>query len=176
MAKNRIRGYHDARNITVYDNLDERDQEILRLLIANESNKVIATRLKIPMSTVQRRTRKLFERGVVRMKYELNHKKLGFRKGLLHVYLKDGNIQGIAEEISKIRGMESTSIHIGNSDIVGLFIFREAQHLLDIMSECKKIEGVERVLWSEEVMNIPETASSNNDKELLSEISIPPGP
>jgi Lrp/AsnC family transcriptional regulator, regulator for asnA, asnC and gidA len=149
--------------------LDERDQEILRLLIAGESNKAIAIRLKIPMSTVQRRTRKLFERDIIRVKYELNHKKLGFRKGLLHVYLKDGNIQDIADEISKIRGMESTSIHIGNSDIVGLFVFREAQHLLDIMSECKKIEGVDRVLWSEEVMNIPEIASNENDKQLLSE-------
>jgi Lrp/AsnC family transcriptional regulator for asnA, asnC and gidA len=174
MAKNRIRDYSDARNTAIYNNLDERDREILRLLISNTSNRAIATKLKIPMSTVQRRTRRLFEKGIVRMKYELNHKKLGFRKGLLHVYLKDGNLQGIAEEISKIRGMESTSIHIGNSDIVGLFIFSEASHLLDIMSECKKIEGVDRVLWSEEVMNIFEPATSSNDKQLLSEITNPP--
>jgi DNA-binding Lrp family transcriptional regulator len=164
--------YPDARNTMVTDNLDERDREILRLLIAGKSNRAIATRLKIPMSTVQRRTRKLFERDLIRLKYELNYKKLGFRKGLLHVYLKDGNIQGVAEEISKIRGMESTSIHIGNSDVVGLFVFREAQHLLDIMSECKKIEGVDRVLWSEEVMNIPEISSGDNDKQLLSEITL----
>jgi Lrp/AsnC family transcriptional regulator for asnA, asnC and gidA len=174
MAKNRIRDYSDARNTAIYNNLDERDREILRLLISNTSNRAIATKLKIPMSTVQRRTRRLFEKGIVRMKYELNHKKLGFRKGLLHVYLKDGNLQGIAEEISKIRGMESTSIHIGNSDIVGLFIFSEASHLLDIMSECKKIEGVDHVLWSEEVMNIFEPATSSNDKQLLSEITNPP--
>lgn len=101
-----------------------RDQEILSLLITGKSNKAIATKLKIPMSTVQRKTRKLFERDIIRVKYELNHKKLGFRKGLLHVYLKDGNIQRIADEISRISGMESTSIHIGNSDIVGLFVFR----------------------------------------------------
>jgi len=174
MANNRIRDYSDERNTEAYDGLDERDREILRMLISNKSNREIATKLKIPMSTVQRRTRRLFEKGIVRMKYELNHRKLGFRKGLLHVYLKDGNIQGIAEEISKIRGMESTSIHIGNSDIVGLFIFSEAQHLLEIMSECKKIEGVDRVLWSEEVMNVSEPIDGSNDRQLLSEITYPP--
>jgi hypothetical protein len=70
--------------------------------------------------------------------------------------------------------MESTSIHIGNSDIVGFFVFSKAQHLLDIMSECKKIEGVDRVLWSEEVMNVSEPAIGSNDKQLLSEITTPP--
>jgi DNA-binding Lrp family transcriptional regulator len=112
------------------------------------------------MSTVQRRTRKLLEKDIIRVRYELNHKRLGFRTGLLHVYLKDGNIQDIAHEISKVQGMQSTSIHIGNSDIVGLFVFKETQQLLDIITECKKIEGVERVVWSEEVMSIDHSAGS----------------
>jgi DNA-binding Lrp family transcriptional regulator len=158
----------DARKTMFKDDLDKRDQEILRLLLAGKGNRVIATKLRIPMSTVQRRTRKLFERGIVKIKYELDYKRLGFRSGFLHVYLKDGNIQGIADQISKISGMQSTSVHIGNSDIVGLFIFRETQHLLDIISDCKKIEGVDRVVWSEEVMNIPENGV--NEKQLFPEI------
>ena len=172
MGKNCIRRDSNARNISlINDKIDERDQEILNLLLSGKSNRAIASRLKIPMSTVQRRTRKLFERDIVKIKCEINYKKLGFRKGLLHVYLKDGNIQGIANQISKIYGMQSTSIHIGNSDIVGLFIFRETQHLLDILSDCKKIEGVDRVVWSEEVMNVPETSSEDNDERLLSEMA-----
>jgi DNA-binding Lrp family transcriptional regulator len=171
MGKNRIVNESDARNNIVNNGLDERDQEILDLLLSGKGNRAIATKLKIPMSTVQRRTRKLFERNVVKIRYELNHKKLGFRKGLLHVYLKDGNIQGIANQVAKIYGMQSTSIHIGNSDIVGLFVFKETQHLLDIMSECKKIVGVDRVVWSEEVMGVSDTSSSESDRELLSEIA-----
>ena len=58
--------------------------------------------------------------------------------------------------------MQSTSIHIGNSDIVGLFVFKETQQLLDIITECKKIEGVERVVWSEEVMSIDHSVASND--------------
>ena len=97
----------------------------------------------------------MLKSDTVRIRYELNYDKLGFRKGLLHVYLKNGNIQGIADQIAKIGGMQSTSVHIGNSDIVGLFVFEETQHLLDILSNCKKIEGVDRVVWSEEVMKVP---------------------
>ena len=96
----------------------------------------------------------MFERGFLRVNYELNYRKLGLRKGLLHVYLKDGNLEGIADQIARINGIQSTSIHIGNSDIVALFIFRETQQLLDIISDCKKLQGVDRVVWSEEVLNV----------------------
>jgi len=168
MAKNRIRNGTNANNTLPHDNLDKRDQQILSLLLSGKENRVIATKLGIPMSTVQRRTRKLFEKNMVKVTYELNYKKLGFRKGLLHVYLKNGNLQGIANQIARIRGMRNTSIHIGNSDIVGFFVFSETQHLLDIMSECRRIDGVERVVWSEEVMTLPEESGIDRDKLLLS--------
>jgi Lrp/AsnC family transcriptional regulator for asnA, asnC and gidA len=135
---------------------DKRDRAILVLMLSGLSNREIASRLKIPMSTVQRRTRKLFEKGIIKNKVSLDYKKLGFRSGILHIYLNDGNIHSAAEQISKIKGMLSTSIHIGNSDIVGFFVFRQADQLLDIISETKKIDGVERVVWSEEVAAMPE--------------------
>ena len=166
MGKRSIIHEQNARNASlVLKDLDTRDQEILQLLLTGKDNRAIATNLKIPMSTVQRRTRKLFERDLVRLRMELNYKKLGFRRGLLHVYLKDGNIKGIAEQISKVNGMQSTSIHIGNSDIVGLFIFRETQRLLDILSDCKKIGGVDRVVWSEEVLDIPAPLFDGSKRE-----------
>jgi DNA-binding Lrp family transcriptional regulator len=171
MGRNRIRQESDARNVMINNGLDDRDQQILSLLLSGKSNRAIAIELKIPMSTVQRRTRKLFEGDVVRARYELNHKKFGLRKGMIHVYLKDGDIQGIANQVSKIPGMQSTTIHIGNSDIVGLFVFKETQRLLDIMSECKKIVGIDRVVWSEEVADIAEADTGDNDRQLLSEIA-----
>jgi hypothetical protein len=65
--------------------------------------------------------------------------------------------------------MQSTSVHIGNSDIVGLFVFQETQHLLDILSNCKKIEGVERVVWSEEVMRVSESSGTDIDEQLVAQ-------
>ena len=106
------------------------------------------------MSTVQRRTRKLFEKDLVRMIYQLNFKKLGLRRGLMHVYLTNGNMQSISHQIAGIPGIYSISIHIGNSDIVAQFVFKETKELLDIISECKKLTGVDRVVWSEEVVEV----------------------
>jgi DNA-binding Lrp family transcriptional regulator len=168
MGERRIRHNSDGRITSSHNQLDSRDRKILRLLLAGEKNREMASKLKIPMSTVQRRTRKLLKNETVRIRYELNYDKLGFRKGLLHVYLKNGNIQGIADQIAKIEGMQSTSIHIGNSDIVGLFVFEETQHLLDILSNCKKIEGVDRVVWSEEVMKVSANAL-DIEKQLISQ-------
>lgn len=166
MGKARINGQLYARISNIPYSFDDRDREILGLMLSGFNNREIASRLKIPMSTVQRRTRKLFEKGIIKNKIELDYKKLGFRSGLLHVYLNDGNMHAAAEQVSKIRGILTTSIHIGNSDVVGLFVFKEADHLLDIMSEAKKIEGVERVVWSEEVADMPE----GNAKFLLEQL------
>jgi Lrp/AsnC family transcriptional regulator, regulator for asnA, asnC and gidA len=163
MGKARINGEQYARIANGPNGFDGRDREILGLMLSGFDNREIASKLKIPMSTVQRRTRRLFEKGIIKNKIELDYKKLGFRKGLLHVYLNDGNVHAAAEMVSKIEGILTTSIHIGNSDVVGLFVFKEADHLLVIMSEAKKIEGVDRVVWSEEVANMPES----NGKFLL---------
>lgn len=157
MGKHRMKGIQNEQNNNDLVTLDERDQQIVELLLSGRDNRAIATMLKIPMSTVQRRTRKLFQYGIVRAKVELNYKKLGFRSGLLHVYLKNGNVDGIAKQVSLIKGMKSTTVHVGNSDVVGFFVFKETEHLLDIMSEAKKIEGVDRVVWSEEVLNVPDS-------------------
>ncbi|HET8793794.1 MAG TPA: hypothetical protein VFM31_08370, partial [Nitrososphaeraceae archaeon] len=45
----------------------------------------------------------------------------------------------------------SVSVHVGNSDLVALFVYRESKDLVETMGEIKEIEGVDRILWSEEV-------------------------
>jgi len=43
------------------------------------------------------------------------------------------------------------AVHIGNSDLVVLFIYKDSKQLLETISESKIIKGVERILWSEQV-------------------------
>jgi len=43
------------------------------------------------------------------------------------------------------------AVHIGNSDLVVLFVYKDSKQLLETISELKKIKGAERVIWSEEV-------------------------
>jgi Lrp/AsnC family transcriptional regulator, regulator for asnA, asnC and gidA len=131
--------------------IDDTDKKIIEMLISNNDNDSISKKLRIPLSTIQRRTRKLFEKEIVSSKIELNYEKLGYKRGLLHIYLQKGLMQQIGKLIVEKRGIISVSVHVGNSDLVALFVYRDSKDLLETMSEIKEIEGVEKVMWSEEV-------------------------
>jgi hypothetical protein len=49
----------------------------------------------------------------------------------------------------------SSGIHVGNSDIVGEFVYEDSEQLVDLISHVKEMDSVERVLWSEEVYLLP---------------------
>jgi nitrate reductase NapAB chaperone NapD len=72
----------------------------------------------------------------------------------LHIYLSDGKLRETAEKISEMEGIISVSLHIGNSDILAEFVYVNADSIVDIISSIKKIEGVERIVWSQEIENI----------------------
>lgn len=116
-----------------------------------EENKAVSEELKIPLSTIQRRTRILLRSGYVSQVFQPNYKKLGLKKGLLHVYLRTGNIKQIAEDLLLNDGIMSAGIHLGNSDIVGEFVYEDSEQLIDLISKAKTVDGVDRVVWSEEV-------------------------
>ena len=88
------------------------------------------------------------------MEYKPNFKLLGIAKGLLHVYLRDGQIRRTGQKISEMEGVLSVSIHVGNSDLVSEFVYENSEGLVDIISKIKESEGVDRVLWSEEIFKL----------------------
>jgi Lrp/AsnC family transcriptional regulator, regulator for asnA, asnC and gidA len=150
--KNNLKIKHKNNNNSI---IDDTDKNIIELLVANDNNASISKKLDIPLTTIQRRTRKLFEKGLVSTKIELNYEKLGYKRGLLHIYLQKGLMEKIGENVVQKRGILSVSVHVGNSDLVALFAYRDSKDLLETIGEIKEIEGVERVLWSEEVYFIP---------------------
>jgi len=135
--------------------LDALDISVLDQLLQGKTSKEIALKTNRPLSTVQRRIRNLFEEGTVSTTTELNYKKLGLKHGEIFVYLKNGDLSKIAEELAAMDGMLSVSIHIGNSDIVGVFMYRDSAHLLELISKVRQIPGVDRIVWSEEVYKLP---------------------
>ena len=89
------------------------------------------------------------------MRIEPNFKRLGIKKGLLHVYLSNGDIKDSTTQVANMDGILSASVHVGNSDIVGEFVYEDSEQLVDTISNIKHMNGVERVLWSEEVYSVP---------------------
>jgi DNA-binding Lrp family transcriptional regulator len=118
-------------------------------------NKTISKDLKTPLSTIQRRTRILLRLGYVSQVFQPNYKKLGLKKGLLHVYIRNGEMKKVAQDLLSNDGIMSAGVHVGNSDIVGEFVYEDSEQLVDLISQVKEMERVDRVVWSEEVFLLP---------------------
>lgn len=88
--------------------LDIIDYKIISLLIPGLENKEISKELGIPLSTIQRRTRNIIKYGLVEIKIQPNFRRIGLKKGLLHIYSRTGNIKETALEISKFDGVLSS--------------------------------------------------------------------
>lgn len=134
---------------------DNTDFKIISLLVLDKDNKEISSTLKVSLSTIQRRTRKILQSGIVKVEYIPNFNLLGIKKGFLHTYLKDGHLRKTGEKISQIDGTLSATIHVGNSDIVSEFVYENGKDLVEAIADIKQIEGVGKVLWSEEVFKFP---------------------
>lgn len=124
-------------------------------MVLYKTNKEISQDLKIPLSTIQRRVRNLIFTGYVVSNIEVNYKMFGFKTGLVHVYLRNGNIDEVAKKIHNLNQITYIEIHIGNSDILGNVIYREGKELLNVIAAIKKMAGVDRVVWSERVYQSP---------------------
>jgi DNA-binding Lrp family transcriptional regulator len=135
--------------------VDDLDIKIIHLMMRGNNNKQISSLIKVPLSTVQRRTKRLIAEQAVLTKTELNYEMFGFKKGLLHIYITNGDIEKIIKDISKLKGIISIEVHIGNSDILGNVIYKDAVELFDLITEAKKMDGVERIVWSEQVYSVP---------------------
>jgi DNA-binding Lrp family transcriptional regulator len=138
-----------------YKLIDKIDQRLIDLLLRGYPNKKIALEAGSPLSTIQRRIRKIFENEYIHKKNELNHRKLGLRKGYLLISLKGDYSDQVAQKISRIKGITCISLVAGSIDVLCVCLFRDTDHLFKIIEGIKTIERVEKVSWSEEVRNIP---------------------
>jgi DNA-binding Lrp family transcriptional regulator len=145
----------DATNKPSIIRPDELDMEIVALLVSGKDNKQIANEVKVPLSTIQRRTRRLFEKNAVKSRIEPNYRQLGYNKGVVHLYINNVDTMAVSQKLAEIQGVVSVSIYIGKSDIVGDIIYRNSMEVLDLIAKCKRIEGVIKVVWSEEVYTLP---------------------
>ena len=133
--------------------VDELDLQLLNLLLKGFDNKRIADTTESPLSTIQRRTRLIFERGLATSKIEPDYKRLGFKKGFLAIRLKGGKIQSIAERLKRIRGIIAISVNIGTFPLTCTIVYKNVTELWSIISSVQELDYIQDVLWSEEIYN-----------------------
>jgi DNA-binding Lrp family transcriptional regulator len=62
---------------------DAIDNRIIELLFDGKNNKDISKKIGVPLSTIQRRVRKLQFNGIITNQIQLDYRLLGFRTGLI---------------------------------------------------------------------------------------------
>ena len=134
--------------------IDDLDIKLLNLLQRGYDNKEIAKSIENPLSTIQRRTRLIFERGLAALKVEPDYAKIGLKKGFLLIRLKGGKIPQIVERLRKIRGIVSISANIGSFPIICTIVYRDTTELWDIISSVQEQDCVKEVSWSEEIYTV----------------------
>ncbi len=135
-------------------NVDKIDSEIIGLLLNGKNNKEISTKIRIPLSTVQRRVRNLIAKNLVTFNSQINYPKFGFKVGMLHIYLEDGDFERIANKIMELDGVTSVEVHIGNSDLIANVVYRRSIELLELIAKVKSFEKIDKIVWSETVYKI----------------------
>jgi DNA-binding Lrp family transcriptional regulator len=142
----------------MYSQLSDLDRKMLRLLLDSEGlvrTQEIAQQLGVPLSTVQRRRRRLEEDYLVRH-YSLDPMKFGYRKIDLLIYTEGGGTIDIGKELLKRDEVTYAARTIGEHTIdlrIEVFV-KDNGVLLNLLEDVKAMKGVRDVVWTEVIETI----------------------
>ncbi|MHB8568228.1 MAG: Lrp/AsnC family transcriptional regulator [Nitrososphaerales archaeon] len=142
----------------MYAQLSDLDRRILRLLLSTEGTiptQELSQQLDIPLSTVQRRRKRLEDTYLIKT-YSLDPLKFGFRRIDLLLYTEGGATMKIGNAMLKRDEVVYVARTIGEHTIdlrIEVYVKDNAQ-LLNLIEEVKAMEGVRDVVWTEVVETI----------------------
>lgn len=136
--------------------LSQADKKILKSLLASGgrvSSLKLSRELDIPLSTVQRR-RKRLEELFLETSYVLRVDKFGWRRAMLFLSTQNGLTSSVAKELLTWEdSIISVSRTMGGSeiDLQLEFIFRQNSELLELIEKIRAVDGVKNVAWNESI-------------------------
>jgi DNA-binding Lrp family transcriptional regulator len=137
----------------MYSQLSDVDRKMLKLLLDSEgaiSSHDLSLKLAIPVSTVQRRRKRLEKDYLVRH-YSLDPMKFGYRKIDLLIYTEGGETMNVGRELLEREEVTYAARTIGEHTIdLRLEVFvKDNSVLLDLLEHVKAMKGVRDVVWTE---------------------------
>jgi len=151
MNKNGKRGQSSS---SLYG-VDDIDMGVIQYMVEGYSNADIADKMDKPLSTIQRRSRRLVDRGIIVPYAYLNYSKFGLRRGLLQFKCKSANLQQAVEKIAAIDGIERASAYLGSIDVIANVVYADSKEVLKTIAEVQKLDLITDVSWSEEIHSLP---------------------
>lgn len=155
VSTNRIESSNSgaAKNITRLSTLDK---SILKALLSSGgtvSSATISKDLDIPLSTVQRRRRRL-EENLLNRSYSLKAEMLGMRTAELFISTKNGTTSSVARALLELEATVDSVIRVigtSSANIITEIRFRNNSELLDIVEQIRSFTGVVNISWIERI-------------------------
>ena len=150
----------------MYSQLSDLDRKMLRLLLDSEghiSTHELSKQLEIPLSTVQRRRKRLESEYLIKH-YSLDPMKFGYRKIDLLIYTEGGGTLSIGKELLKREEVTYAARTIGEHTIdlrIEVFV-KDNGILLNLLEDVKAMRGVRDVVWTEVVETIGRKSPPNH--------------
>jgi DNA-binding Lrp family transcriptional regulator len=144
--------------------LDKINLKIIEELLNNGDIKSseIASKLAIPLSTIQRRRAKI-EKTIFRKTYEMSLVQLGFRTALIFADIQKGKAKETGEKLLKRYNKyilrASTRINSSNNLCLEI-VYNNSEELHSLLEEIKGLPMTTRVDWSEQVYMIGDNVSN----------------
>jgi DNA-binding Lrp family transcriptional regulator len=136
-------------------NLDKINLRIIDELLTNADvgSSDIARKIKIPLSTVQRRRRNLERMSVIKKNYELDLGIFGVRIAEISLEIKNGETQRVVSQLKsqKENQIVNTFLRVGDPQINAsvVVVYKTSEQLFTIIESMKKNPNISRVSWSE---------------------------
>jgi DNA-binding Lrp family transcriptional regulator len=149
----------------MYSQLSDIDRKMLKLLLDSEgtiTSHDLSAKLGVPLSTVQRRRRRIEETFLIKH-YSLDPIKFGYRKIDLLIYTEGGETLNIGRELLKRKEVTYVARLVGEHtiDLRVEIVLKDYVMLLDLIEKMKAMNGVREVIWTEVVKIIGRKSPSN---------------
>ena len=110
----------------------------------------MSKKLEIPMTTIQRR-RKRLEKEFLENEYTLLLEKFGWRRVDFFISTSDGKTDALANDLLSINHVTAVGKSIGEHtiDLRVETIVEDNHELLDILEKLKAMDGIRDAVWSE---------------------------
>ena len=138
---------------------DKIDAKILQELIKNpyvKSSKISAN-LGVPLSTIQRRRRRLEDSTMIEKRFQVDTRQIGLRTADLLLKVSKGAIDSVADDIvnEHSKSVLEISSRVGQLDanMAVRVVYKDSDELLRIINKISTIGYVESIQWTE-IVNI----------------------
>ena len=132
--------------------------------IKNKTSLSLSRKLDIPVTTIQRR-RKRLEMEFLEADYTLLINKFGWRRVDFFISTTDGKTDALANDLLSMNHVTAVGKSIGEHtiDLRVETIVEDNHELLDILEKLKAMDGIRDVVWSEIVGTVGNKMSVPSD-------------